>query len=86
MECEKDEDSEVIFTDKEFGYDFESILGFGENIDKFQLDLSLVRWIRAKDLFLTVPFSLFQKIESQDIFQGDLGNCYYLCAVSSIAE
>ena len=34
-----------------------------------------------------VPNSrLFNRIDPNDIYQGDIGNCYYLAALSALAE
>lgn len=44
-------------------------------------------WARPSAIFKNRPYSIFKdKIDPQDINQGMLGNCYYLSAISSIAE
>ena len=43
-------------------------------------------WKRPKDVYGEGNFSLFDKIDSNDIKQGYCGDCYFLSSVSSIAE
>lgn len=45
-----------------------------------------VVWRRAADIFGGEPFSMFDGIEPADIAQGELGDCYFLGALSSLAE
>jgi calpain-15 len=42
-------------------------------------------WRRPKDFFRG-DFELFQDIEPNDIKQGQLGDCWFMCALSSLAE
>jgi hypothetical protein len=43
-------------------------------------------WKRAKDIFKGKDFSLYETIDIGDIHQGQLGNCYFLSAISALAE
>jgi calpain-15 len=43
-------------------------------------------WKRAPEHFKGEEFSVFHGIEPNDIKQGNLGNCYFLSALSSMAE
>ena len=43
-------------------------------------------WYRAKEILKTNNFFLYEKIEVEDIHQGDIGNCYFLSSISAIAE
>lgn len=43
-------------------------------------------WKRSKDIFKGRKFELFEGIDINDIEQGDLGDCYFLCSISAVAE
>jgi calpain-15 len=46
---------------------------------------STLSWKRIDEVF-TPPFKVFDSIEPGDIMQGALGDCYFLSALSAIAE
>lgn len=48
--------------------------------------LKVLQWKRAKDIFKNDNFILYNKIEVEDIHQGELGNCYFLSSLSALAE
>lgn len=48
---------------------------------------SEVEWKRPKDIFEGANYTLFEtNVSIDDIKQGSLGNCYFLAAISSLAE
>ena len=44
-----------------------------------------LKWVRPGDFFKN-KFYIYEKIDPNDICQGLLGDCYFLSALSSIAE
>lgn len=48
--------------------------------------LKSFKWKRAREIFRKDNFTLYEKIEVDDINQGQIGNCYFLSALSSLAE
>ena len=82
------------FTDPYFPPDENSLLGKtseGEWIDtdgpKYSqsINSSKLEWKRATEIF--ADFSLFEdKIECDDIKQGNLGNCYFLSSIAALTE
>lgn len=71
---------ELNFIDPDFPPN-ESSLDFG----MLKKTDSIIHWRRAKD-FLQKDFKVFDKITPYDIKQGQLGNCWFLCAISGLAE
>ena len=51
-----------------------------ESLDSYKF------WLRAKTIFNTSNFSLYKRLDVEDINQGEIGNCYFLSAISAIAE
>jgi hypothetical protein len=43
-------------------------------------------WRRPKDVYGEGNFSLYDKISPEDIYQGKLGDCYFLSSLASLAE
>ncbi len=48
-------------------------------------DLQTLSWKRCNEVMKN-NYVLYDKIEIEDIHQGQIGNCYFLCALSAIAE
>lgn len=43
-------------------------------------------WARPRDILRTNNYQLFEKFEVEDINQGEIGDCYFLSAISAMAE
>eukprot|EP00347_Sterkiella_histriomuscorum_P016829 403351694 len=76
------------FTDVDFPATLASLSNKDSKLPANQLaEWKNLQWVRAKDLFSSDNFTVFDKdISPNDILQGDLGNCYFLSALSAIAE
>ena len=74
------------FTDSEFKGDPYSIYGFGERNDYSLQELNNLPWLRPEVFFAGKQIKLYDTIHSNDIEQGGLGDCYFLAAISAIAE
>jgi calpain-15 len=75
------------YRDQQFPADFKSLFGFGESRSLNQKRLRSLVWHRPKVIFGGRNFDVFQgKIDPSDIVQGMLGDCYFLSAISAIAE
>lgn len=74
------------YTDDKFPPSFESLWGFGEK-QTFPIDyFRQIHWKRPEEIFKS-GFQVFQgDINPNDVKQGILGDCYFLAAVSAIAE
>ena len=74
------------WTDPEFSPDRKSL--YNPQIDTDVEDTSKfnnLTWKRASEIFN--PLYIFEDgVEPNDINQGSLGNCYFLAALSSLAE
>lgn len=44
------------------------------------------KWMRVTDVYKGQKLSIYHSIDPNDIKQGELGNCYFLSALSSLAE
>eukprot|EP00930_Biecheleria_cincta_P064007 TRINITY_DN49564_c0_g1_i1.p1 TRINITY_DN49564_c0_g1~~TRINITY_DN49564_c0_g1_i1.p1 ORF type:complete len:483 (+),score=76.74 TRINITY_DN49564_c0_g1_i1:122-1450(+) len=71
------------FTDEEFPPDMSSI---GESQGPFSCADSVERWVRLPALGSPGTCVLFEDICPNDIRQGNLGNCWFMAAVASMAD
>jgi len=71
----------VKYVDKEFPASNSSLYS-GSN----PLPYKEVVWRRPEEFFDGKPYQLYEGIEPTDINQGALGNCWFCCAVSALAE
>ena len=81
--------SQVIngkYTDHEFKADGNSIYGFGDRNDLSPRECQRLPWRRPEQFFSGHGIKLYDTIHSNDIAQGGLGDCYFLAAISAIAE
>ena len=84
-----------IFTDSYFPPEFNSLVPVDENgkiILPKDVEMNEIseweeyEWKRAQEIFNSNNFQVFEnKIEPDDILQGNIGNCYFLAAVASLA-
>ena len=79
------EENQVLFVDREFPPNQNSLIGNPVPSD-YTGQLQVVEWKRASALFGDDAYDIFKGITPCDIIQGSLGNCYLLCALSSLAE
>ena len=78
------EDAGTVFFDNEFPANIKSLLGFNGS-NKSGLSYNQYRWARASEIF-NGKMTMFDDISSNCIRQGDLGDCFLLCAIAAIAE
>lgn len=82
----KYESSGMKFTDDKFRPGFEALWGFGEKQTIPQDFFRQIEWKRPEQVFQG-DYNVFQgSIDPNDVKQGILGDCYFLAAVSAIAE
>lgn len=78
------------FRDQAFPAKIDSIWGFGDTKSYRKSDLEKYIWCRPEEYFPTSGYKgtpkLFDTIDSEDIMQGSLGDCYFLAAIASIAK
>ena len=74
------------FKDSNFQPNEYSIYGFGDRKDYSLQELRNLPWLRPDDFFKGEEFRVFDTIHCNDIEQGGLGDCYFLAAISAIAE
>jgi hypothetical protein len=78
-------ENDALFVDKEFPPEKVSLVGNPAPADyKGQFDK--IQWKRAAELFGEGAYDIFKGISPNDIKQGSLGNCYFLCSLASLAE
>ena len=83
------------FTDEIFPPNFQSLMSVDKQgnlidqyIDQFDIDSiphENIEWRRASTIF-PPGYKVIDKIEIDDIKQGGLGDCYFLSAISALAE
>ena len=78
------------FEDHSFPHTLASICGFADlkDFDKYEELAKRIEWANPEQIFWGQKFSIFDqnKISTDKIIQGGLGNHYFLAAVSAIAE
>lgn len=76
----------VLFRDKEFPPDMSSLVGPSPP-RSYRGQFNNIRWKRASEIFGENNFDVFvNRIDPGDVKQGSLGDCYFLCALASMAE
>ena len=84
------------FTDSYFPAEFKSLIPLDEekniiipkdvNMEEIS-DWKDIKWARAEEIFKSLDFQVFiDNIEPNDILQGNIGNCYFLAAIASLAD
>lgn len=75
-----------IFRDADFPPTFPSLWGFGDSKAYQKSTWQNYVWLRPTQIFQG-PYHIYdQKINPNDILQGQLGDCYFLSAIAAIAE
>ena len=69
-----------LFTDNDFPPNSSSL----GDLQPHGINPSRVKWKRVRD-FIRNPVLIKDKVEPGDILQGQLGDCYFLSALSSLA-
>jgi len=77
--CEK---NGIKFTDPEFPPEEKSLIRRVDTPPKWKTFV----WRRASDFLDSFRLKVFDNIEPNDIQQGQLGDCYFLCCLSVLAE
>lgn len=72
------------YVDPEFHADLNSLCGYSFDFNR-RNDMNQLKWGRSDEYF-TGDSVVYNQLSSGDIMQGALGDCYFLAAVSSIAE
>jgi calpain-15 len=75
----------IKFSDPEFKPCWESMVGNPPSAEHAQSWRQL-KWARADDILGSGQYEVFRDIEPNDIHQGEIGDCYFLSALSSLAE
>lgn len=73
-----------VFTDDEFPTTLASLKGFFTD-DKSHERVAQLNWCRSHEYFPEGAI-VYQTMSPEDIHQGKLGDCYFLAAVSALAE
>jgi hypothetical protein len=80
------------FVDEKFPPNENSLLYLNDNneatkdvTDEEKSQLKEFKWKRVREI-MKKEFVLYDKIELEDIHQGQIGNCYFLSALSALAE
>ena len=79
----------TAFRDPEFPQELSSILGFYENTPRARGRPNILtkNWQRPGKIFDGGKYFMYDKtIEPSDIIQGELGDCYFLSALASLAQ
>jgi calpain-15 len=75
------------FLDPVFPPERSSLIRFWNQADIVsQVEWERFTWVRLSDLFKDNRMEIFDDIQPDDIMQGNLGDCYFLSALSAIAE
>lgn len=75
----------IKFTDPQFPTSVGSLIGNPPEAGADR-EWPSYKWARAEEVFGRGEFAVFNDISPDDIRQGEMGNCYFLCALSSLAE
>ena len=73
-----------LFVDQEFDPDHESLVGHSRDRRKINEMRKLT--FERSSVYFDSKARICDTMESADILQGNLGNCYFLAAISAIAE
>lgn len=78
------ESSGQRFIDQRFPPENSSLVGFGEdgNADR----MGRYRWAATNEIFPGGYDIAGHAVSPSDVCQGELGDCYFVCAISSVAE
>ena len=76
--------SKSIFIDSTFPQTVQSLV-HSSQMDEYG-EFASYTWKRSNQIFNGKKFEVFDGIDINDIEQGDLGDCYFLCSISAVAE
>ena len=75
----------IKFVDKQFPPNQASLFQSPPH-SEYKGQWNSMKWARAEEIFGPRNYDVFRDIDPCDIKQGSLGNCYFLCSLSSLAE
>ena len=73
------------FVDHSFPANSQSLVGYSQDATRRQ-QMSAFKWCKPNEYFQGKQVQVYDSLDSGDILQGGLGDCYFLAAISSIAE
>lgn len=77
--------NQVRFVDQQFPPNQASLAGNPPH-PEYRGQFNSLKWAKAEDIFGKGNYEVFRGIEPNDIRQGSLGDCYFLCSLAALAE
>lgn len=81
---EQYKNTHALFEDQEFRPGEQALMGY--SVDEKERQRMGRYHFERSDVYFDADIKVYNNLSSQDILQGELGDCYFLAAISSIAE